>query len=160
MWAALKRVTIYYSNQFFKTSLLFFSFALAPLLLIPFLHPRDDECNYNNSHKGMRVVEEQSFWVTNWRFRCLHKSGGVLICSLGKCCKITMAYLILHNICIDGNVSLDKGMMVKMLTMVAMEVCKWMTFLIVMKIMIMRIHFIRMDGKLGEIPLCKDLPDN
>ena len=64
------------------------------------------EIRYNRAHTHTRVVIERCFGVTKQRFRCLHKSGGSMTYAPGKCCKIILACMILHNMCIDANVPL------------------------------------------------------
>ena len=83
-------------------------FGLAPYLLTPILHPRDaSERAYNASHTTTRSVIERAFGVCKLRFRCLHGTGGVLTYNPGKCCRIVLACMILHNICVSNNVPLD-----------------------------------------------------
>jgi hypothetical protein len=67
----------------------------------------DGEQQYNRCHKRTRVIVENSFGVMKARFRCLHKSGGCLTYSTGKCCAIIVACMVLHNMCIDGHVEGD-----------------------------------------------------
>ena len=81
------------------------AFALTPFLMTPKAHPINDaERNYNNAHTHTRVVIERAFGVLKHRFRCLHKSGGALTYAPGKSCNIIVACMVLHNICINGNV--------------------------------------------------------
>nr|XP_034322684.1 putative nuclease HARBI1 [Crassostrea gigas] len=77
-------------------------YPLRPWLLTPVNRPscRGEE-RYNRSHRRSRVVVEQAFGVLKSRFRCLHKTGGVLDHQPTKCCKIIFVCCQLHNICID-----------------------------------------------------------
>jgi len=40
--------------------------------------------------------------------RCLHRSGGCLPFQPAKCCKVVMACMRLHNLCIDNNVPIPE----------------------------------------------------
>lgn len=85
-----------------------FSFGLKPFLMTPLLNAQTDaENQYNIAHKRTRSVIERCFGLTKERFRCLHKSGGAITYSPEKCCKIVMACLILHNMCVEANVPVD-----------------------------------------------------
>lgn len=77
-------------------------YPLRPWLLTPVSRPscREEE-RYNGSHRRSRVVVKQAFGVLKSRFRCLHKTGGVLDHQPTKCCKIIFVCCQLHNICID-----------------------------------------------------------
>lgn len=83
-------------------------FGLKSFLMTPIPNPQGNgENQYNVAHKKTRVVIERCFGLTKQRFRCLHKSGGSLTYSPKKCCKIVMACLILHNMCVEANIPLD-----------------------------------------------------
>lgn len=43
----------------------------------------------------------ESFSAYTYIFRCLHKSGGVLLFTPNKCAQVIMACLKLHNLCVD-----------------------------------------------------------
>jgi len=60
---------------------------------------------YNLAHAKSRNIIERSFGVLKSRFRCLDKSGGTLLYTPEKACKIFVAAAVLHNFCI--NHSLD-----------------------------------------------------
>ena len=78
-----------------------------PFLLTPILHPQNRaEENYNRSHKQTRQCVERAFGITKQRFRCIHRSGGDLTYEPGKACKIIVACMILHNMCVDANLPL------------------------------------------------------
>ena len=86
----------------------YYRFALATHLLTPVLHPRDEaDERFNVAHKRTRQCIERAFGVTKQRFRCLDKSGGDLTYAPEKCCKIVVACMILHNMCIAANVPME-----------------------------------------------------
>ena len=62
---------------------------------------------YNERQTGTRVIVEQCFGVLKSRFRCLHSSGGSLQYTPIKCAKITIACLLLHNICVKRRIPLQ-----------------------------------------------------
>ena len=84
-------------------------FGISPFLLTPIVHPQDEaERAYNHAHTHTRVCIERAFGVLKIRFRCLHKSGGELTYSPVKCCKIIVACMVLHNMCMEANIQLDE----------------------------------------------------
>jgi hypothetical protein len=84
-------------------------FGLSRYLLTPVLNPSTEaEERYNSAHKRTRQVIERSFGLAKQRFRCLHKSGGQMMYSPEKCCRIVLACFILHNICVQHNIPLDE----------------------------------------------------
>ncbi|XP_069494163.1 putative nuclease HARBI1 [Ambystoma mexicanum] len=61
------------------------------------------EEDYNRAHTRTRVVIEQTFGLLKTRFRCISRSGGALLYGHEKVAKITMACVMLHNMCIRRN---------------------------------------------------------
>jgi len=59
------------------------------------------ETAYNAAHAKTRNVIERCFGVMKSRFRCLDRSGGTLLYSAEKTCKIVVAVAVLHNMCIS-----------------------------------------------------------
>ena len=56
---------------------------------------------YNLAHAKSRNIIECCFGVLNSRFQCLDKSGGTLLYTPQKACKIFVASAVLHNFCIS-----------------------------------------------------------
>ncbi|XP_069098448.1 putative nuclease HARBI1 [Pleurodeles waltl] len=55
------------------------AYALRPWILTPYLTPSNEtERRYNNAHRRTRNIIERTFGLLKSRFRCLHRSGGVL----------------------------------------------------------------------------------
>ena len=76
--------------------------------MTPIQHPRDeDEDMYNVGHKRTRQCVERSFGLLKQRFRCLHRDGGDLTYEPGKCCKIVVACMVLHNMCVSAQIPLN-----------------------------------------------------
>ena len=63
----------------------------------------DNHRRYNNAHRRTRVLIENTFGIWKSRFRCLDKSGGKLLFTPSKCCKIIVSAAVLHNIAIRNN---------------------------------------------------------
>lgn len=85
--------------------------SLRPWLLTPVLHlgtPSEGMC-YNDSHTRTRNTIERAFGVLKSRFRCIDSSGGTLLYTPKKACKIAVATAVLHNMCIESNVPLPDG---------------------------------------------------
>lgn len=57
------------------------------------------EVRYNNAHAKTRNTVERTFGVLKSRMRCLDASGGTLLYSAPKACKIITACVILNNFC-------------------------------------------------------------
>ncbi|KAK0146570.1 Exocyst complex component 6 [Merluccius polli] len=73
-------------------------YPLRSWLLTPFPNPQTQaQQNYNDMHACARVVVERSIGLFKSRWRCLDKSGGILLYAPEKVCAITRAYAILHN---------------------------------------------------------------
>ena len=76
--------------------------------MTPIQHPIDEaEERYNVAHKQTRQCVERSFGLLKQRFRCLHRDGGNLTFEPGKCCKIVVACMVLHNMCVDARLPAD-----------------------------------------------------
>uniref|UniRef100_A0A4W5QE63 DDE Tnp4 domain-containing protein n=1 Tax=Hucho hucho TaxID=62062 RepID=A0A4W5QE63_9TELE len=72
-------------------------------LIRPILHSKNDaEENYNHAQMKTRSLVERSIGVLKSRFRGICHSGGVILYSPEKTCKITTSACILHNICIQN----------------------------------------------------------
>ncbi|XP_062608636.1 putative nuclease HARBI1 [Saccostrea cucullata] len=85
-------------------------YPLKEWLLTPFLSPANQhEVNYNDAHGKTRVVIEKSFGVLKSRFRCLHRTGGVLPFSLSRCSQIIQCCIRLHNLAVSEKVPLLEG---------------------------------------------------
>ena len=59
---------------------------------------------YNRRHTTTRYVVERAFGVLKMRFWCVDRSAGYLAYAPTKCCSIITAVMVLHNICVRGNV--------------------------------------------------------
>ncbi|XP_069483827.1 putative nuclease HARBI1 [Ambystoma mexicanum] len=80
-------------------------------LLTPVRNPQNrHEEDYNCSHTRTLVVIEQTFGLLKARFCCLSRSGGAFLYSHEKVAKITMACVMLHNMCIRRNMPLPPDM--------------------------------------------------
>ncbi|XP_062591455.1 putative nuclease HARBI1 [Saccostrea cucullata] len=85
-------------------------YPLRPWLLTPVLNPTTDaQERYNAAHIRTRNVIERAFGVLKSRFRCLDNSAGALIYSPQKACDITVACVVLHNMCIRRRIPLPDG---------------------------------------------------
>ncbi|WAR27322.1 HARB1-like protein [Mya arenaria] len=88
-------------------------YPLTTSLLTPLANPVTHvEVRYNNAQSKGRMVIEQSFGILKGRFRCLHKTDGVLSYSPEKSCAIFMACAKLHNMCLDWGLTLDDAQVV------------------------------------------------
>jgi len=58
-------------------------------------------------HSKTRNVIEHCFGVLKSRFRCLDKSGGALLYTTDKACKLVTATAVLHNFCITQQLNAD-----------------------------------------------------
>ena len=86
------------------------AYPLRPWLLTPVLNPdTPSEARYNDSHIRTRNTIERAFGVLKSRFRCIDSSGGTLLYTPKKACKIAVATAVLHNMCIESNVPLPDG---------------------------------------------------
>jgi len=62
------------------------------------------EMAYNIAHSKTRAVVERCFGLTKSRFRCLDKTGGTLLYSAEKTCRLVTAVAVLHNFSIKHNI--------------------------------------------------------
>lgn len=75
-------------------------YPLEPWLLTPFsVVATPAERAYNDAHSKTRIIVERSFGSLKSRFRCLDKSGGILLYKPEKVAKIVVACVVLHNFC-------------------------------------------------------------
>ena len=80
---------------------------LRPWLMTPVLNPSTrKEQRYNGAHIKTRNVVERSFGVLKARFRCIDTSAGTLLYAPLQCCRIVIAVVVLHNLCIDNRLPL------------------------------------------------------
>uniref|UniRef100_A0A8W8JX39 DDE Tnp4 domain-containing protein n=1 Tax=Magallana gigas TaxID=29159 RepID=A0A8W8JX39_MAGGI len=77
------------------------------------LSANQHEVNYNEAHGKTRVVIEKSFGVLKSRFRCLHRTGGVLPFSPSRCSQIIQCCIRLHNLAVSEKVPLLEGVVVQ-----------------------------------------------
>jgi DDE superfamily endonuclease len=85
-----------------------------PWLLTPLATPTTpSETAYNAAHVRTRNVIERCFGVMKSRFRCLDQSGGTLLYTPERACRIVTAVCVLHNFCITRNIAttLDAGVL-------------------------------------------------
>ncbi|XP_061162901.1 putative nuclease HARBI1 [Saccostrea echinata] len=83
------------------------AYALKKYMMTPKSNPSSvGEENYNAAHSRTRVVVERALGVCKSRFRCVHKSGGMLLFSPQKSVQIITAVAKLHNMCLDMKVPL------------------------------------------------------
>jgi len=54
-----------------------------------------------------RAIIERCFGLLKSRFRCLDKTGGTLLYSAQKTCHIVTACVVLHNMCVSGQIAGD-----------------------------------------------------
>jgi len=62
------------------------------------------EMAYNTAHSKTRTVVERCFGLMKSRFRCLDKTGGTLLYTAEKTCRLVNAVAVLHNFCIDRHI--------------------------------------------------------
>jgi len=87
-----------------------------PWLLTPVAAPGTAaETAYNTAHVKTRNVIERCFGVMKSRFRCLDNSGGTLLYTPERACRIVTAVSVLHNFCITRNITttLDEGVLAR-----------------------------------------------
>ena len=83
-------------------------YPLEPWLLTPLTAPTTRQENaFNSAHSKTRNVIERCFGVLKSRFRCLDKSGGTLLYTADKACKLVTATAVLHNFCITQQLNAD-----------------------------------------------------
>lgn len=77
-------------------------YPLEPWLMTPLSTATTrQEMAYNSAHCKTRSIIERCFGVLKSRFRCLDKSGGTLLYSAEKTCKLVTATAVLHNYAIS-----------------------------------------------------------
>nr|XP_034315948.1 putative nuclease HARBI1 isoform X1 [Crassostrea gigas] len=82
--------------------------AYALRMMTPKANPSSQaEENYNSAHSKTRVVVERALGVCKSRFRCIHKSGGMLLFTPAKSVQIITAVFKLHNLCMDIKLPVD-----------------------------------------------------
>ncbi|KAK0144348.1 putative nuclease HARBI1 [Merluccius polli] len=86
-------------------------YALRPWLLTPLANPLTvREQRYNNIHGRTRSVVERAIGQLKSRWRCLDRSGGMLLYHPAKVCRIVQACGVLHNIAHSHGVPLREVM--------------------------------------------------
>lgn len=79
-------------------------------LLTPVLNPiTPSENRYKSAHVRTRNTIERAFGVLKSKFRCINSSGGTLLYTPKKACRIAVAVAVLHNLCVENNVPLPDG---------------------------------------------------
>ncbi|KFM73761.1 putative nuclease HARBI1, partial [Stegodyphus mimosarum] len=110
MWKRSKLRELFVSGQIPRQNFLLgdSGYPLEPWLLTPYSSPNTHAQQiFNRKHKSLRAVVEHCNGLLKSRFRCLHESGGVLLYTPIKTCKIILACTVLHNICIQRNIPWD-----------------------------------------------------
>ncbi|XP_056018427.1 putative nuclease HARBI1 isoform X2 [Ostrea edulis] len=86
------------------------AYALKKYMMTPKLNPSTAaEQSFNAAHSRTRVVVERALGVCKSRFRCIHKSGGVLLFTPAKSVQIIMACLKLHNMCVQMRIPAEEN---------------------------------------------------
>ncbi|XP_056017405.1 putative nuclease HARBI1 [Ostrea edulis] len=86
------------------------AYALKKYMMTPKLNPSiAAEQSFNAAHSRTRVVVERALGVCKSRFRCIHKSGGVLLFTPAKSVQIIMACLKLHNMCVQMRIPAEEN---------------------------------------------------
>ncbi|XP_061595551.1 putative nuclease HARBI1 [Cololabis saira] len=76
-------------------------------LLTPFTNPQsEEEVRYNITHARGRSVVERAIGLLKCRWRCLDRSGGMLLYHPAKVCKIVRACAVLHNMALKDAIPL------------------------------------------------------
>ncbi|XP_062566936.1 putative nuclease HARBI1 [Saccostrea cucullata] len=87
------------------------AYALKRYMMTAKSNPSNEaEENYNLAHSKTRVVVERALGVCKSRFRCIHKSGGMLLFTPAKSVQIITAVFKLHNMCMDIKLPIDGEM--------------------------------------------------
>ncbi|CAJ1057881.1 putative nuclease HARBI1 [Xyrichtys novacula] len=74
-------------------------YPLRTWLMTPLHNPHTDrERRYNHLHSRSRSVVERAIGQLKGRWRCLDRSGGMLLYRPEKVCRIVMACGVLHNV--------------------------------------------------------------
>jgi hypothetical protein len=95
-------------------------YPLEPWLMTPLsTTTSQSEVAYQSAHTKTRNVVERCFGVMKSRFRCLDKSGGTLLYSAEKACRIFVAVSVLHNYCISRSIptTVDTGVVARSATL-------------------------------------------
>ncbi|CAC5408904.1 HARBI1 [Mytilus coruscus] len=82
-------------------------YPLRSWLMTPVLNPTTrKQQRYNGAQIKTKNVVEMSFGVLKARFRCIDTSAGTLLYTPIRCCRIVIAVVVLHNMCIDNRLPL------------------------------------------------------
>ncbi|XP_059915793.1 putative nuclease HARBI1 isoform X3 [Gadus macrocephalus] len=74
-------------------------YPLRTWLMTPLTNPNtDQERRYNDLHSRTRIIVERAISLLKGRWRCLDRSGGMLLYRPEKVCHIVMACGVLHNV--------------------------------------------------------------
>ncbi|XP_059915803.1 putative nuclease HARBI1 [Gadus macrocephalus] len=74
-------------------------YPLRTWLMTPLTNPNtDQERRYNDLHSRTRIIVERAIGLLKGRWRCLDRSGGMLLYRPEKVCPIVMACGVLHNV--------------------------------------------------------------
>ncbi|XP_048255266.1 putative nuclease HARBI1 [Haliotis rufescens] len=85
-------------------------YACRPWLLTPVLNPSSEgQEKYNRCHIKTRNTIERAFGLCKSRFRCLHKTTGVLQFTPERSLCVVRACFLLHNMCIHERIPLPQG---------------------------------------------------
>nr|XP_023674813.1 putative nuclease HARBI1 isoform X1 [Paramormyrops kingsleyae]XP_023674815.1 putative nuclease HARBI1 isoform X1 [Paramormyrops kingsleyae] len=85
------------------------AYPLKPWLLTPFHHPcSEEEHRFNEAHGVAHKVIARTISCMKKRWRCLDRSGGVLIYHPTKVCNIVIACCVLHNLAQRHNLPLPE----------------------------------------------------
>ncbi|XP_048845582.1 putative nuclease HARBI1 [Brienomyrus brachyistius] len=91
------------------------AYPLKPWLLTPFYHPcSEEERRFNEAHGVAHSVIERTICCMKKRWRCLDRSGGVLIYHPTKVCNIVIACCVLHNLAQRHNLPLPEPLNIEM----------------------------------------------
>ncbi|XP_052234177.1 putative nuclease HARBI1 isoform X2 [Dreissena polymorpha] len=83
-------------------------YPLREYLITPKNNPQTaQELGFNGAHSRTRICVERAFGLLKARFRCLHRSGGVLPFRPGKCMEVVVVCAKLHNLCLDLKIPFD-----------------------------------------------------
>ena len=79
-------------------------YPLRPKLLTPIISPTTPgERRYNSAFLKTRKTIQCAFGVWKSRWRSMDRTGGTLCYSPERVCRLVVATMVLHNICIDHN---------------------------------------------------------
>ena len=81
-------------------------YPLCPHLLTPILSPNTPgERRYNPAFLKTRKTIECAFGLWKSRWRAMHRTGGTLCYNPDRVCRLVIATMVLHNICINHSIS-------------------------------------------------------